>query len=226
MQPRQLSLGPRNTALRLLSLLILGCCACFVFAEEPAIVIRIDGDLRDWKNVPVLGRDAEWDAAEGASDLLSVSLWHDEEFLYLRITAAGRPDEQPIRSFRNCVYLDTDGDPSTGYAPAPYTLRRFGAEVLIQGEAALDQREGKFNGGEIKGLLVRALGDENKDIEMSLSRSAKFTDGSPIFHAHRVSLVITASVDQPPTGEVRDALPDAPEVLHYRIKDAPRPSAP
>jgi endonuclease/exonuclease/phosphatase family metal-dependent hydrolase len=79
-------------------------------AQTPGIVV--DGDFRDWSEVPVLQRDGG-DAPQSAVDFGDIRILTTDRHLYLSV-AMGRTVSLATLPGTFFVLVDRDGDPSTG----------------------------------------------------------------------------------------------------------------
>lgn len=69
--------------------------------------ITVDGDPSEWNGIPAIITDPDGDDA--FSDVVSVKITNDAEFVYFLVTFARQPTAEHV-----LLYLNTDGDHSTG----------------------------------------------------------------------------------------------------------------
>lgn len=86
-------------------------------------IINIDGNFSDWASVPVFASDPN-DAGGGSSDAQAVYLTSDGIYLYVRAQVWGTYSLGIV----NIIYLDTDYNVATGYAP---TWTAVGADYRL-----------------------------------------------------------------------------------------------
>src|SRR5262249_55084210 len=105
--------------------------------------INIDGNFSDWAGVPV----AYTQAPDTTSSIAYTNVYvaNDADYLYIRLAIA--TSDNPFQSFQN-MFFDTDSYIGTGFPVLGY----IGSEMLIQGGAAYDERNGKFNNGTVNSL--------------------------------------------------------------------------
>lgn len=104
--------------------------------------ISVDDSFGDWAGVPLLDTDP-LDNPSGV-DYGDVYAANDDNYLYLRFTlhAAGDPF-----TWQQNIFLDADNSPGTGFGASG-----LGSEMLIQGGAGYQEKNGGFNEGGIAGL--------------------------------------------------------------------------
>lgn len=170
--------------------------------------ITIDGTFSDWAGVPVAHEDPA-DAPE-AADYRRIWIANDEDFLYLRFTLESPQD--PFTANDN-LFVDADNDPSTGFAIL------VGSEMLVQGGAGYQERNGGFNEGGIDGLDWQgAPSGPGTEFEFRISRKARFAaDGSAVFVSPQIALVLEA---EDANFTRKETAPDA-EGLVYEFADRP-----
>jgi len=150
----------------------------YAFATAPPAgnfaTISIDGSFSDWSGVPVRASRA---ASGSEMDWATLQLANDGDYLYGRFTLHATPALPPFSEFQSNVFLDTDNNPATGFAPAGTSI---GSALMIQGGTGYDQRGGGFNEGTASGLdwLVAGAGTE---WEFRISRSAAYGGAVPVF---------------------------------------------
>ena len=145
--------------------------------------ITIDGDFSDWAGVPV----AYTQPADTTLSIAYTNIYvaNDENYLYIRFAIA--TSDNPFTSFQN-IFLDTDNDTATGYLAQGYV----GSEMLIQGGAGYDERNGGFNSGTVNGLGWQAApAAPAMEFEVSIARNATFnSDASPVFTNQTIALLL------------------------------------
>src|SRR5882672_4218379 len=104
--------------------------------------ITVDGNFADWTGVPVA-------YTQGPDTALSIAytniyLANDEQYLYIRFAIS--TSDNPFTSHQN-IFVDADNSVATGYGAGGYV----GSEMLIQGGAAYQEKNGGFNEGDING---------------------------------------------------------------------------
>lgn len=162
--------------------------------------IVIDGEMGDWRAVPVRHTDVE---SAAPVDLQRLWVAHDPHHLFLRVqldTALSLSEDNSL-----VLHLDTDDDPSTGRA-----VHGLGAEATWAfgrrtGTVDIDGRTIEV-GHDAVGLsalpTVRA-----RTFEVALDRSAR-PGGGPLFDGDRLRVVLTIDGDR---------LPDAEGGVGYRM---------
>src|SRR5688500_6334090 len=165
-------------------LLILTLFGGTVFAADAPSAfkhITIDGSFTDWAGVAPAFEDAA-DSPDSA-DYKAIYLAHDNDYLYIRFTLHA-PHEQ-FTSHEN-ILIDTDIDTATGFALF------LGSEMLIQGEAAYDERGGGFNEGGVNGLNWSAAPSGSRtDFEARVSRHATYaTDSARVFAGEIIAIIL------------------------------------
>lgn len=172
--------------------------------------ITLDGSFDDWAGVPAAYEDSE-DPGTWA-DFKSVYIVNDENYLYVRFILYA-----PFEGFsgHNNFYFDTDNDTGTGHGAI------VGAEMLIEGGAGYQEKNGGFNEGSVSGLdWAAAPSGSATDFEFRVSRSAKFdSDNTPVFNGDTIALVLEAT---DPQWNRADTAPDS-EGLVYTFASAPTP---
>jgi len=172
--------------------------------------INIDGSFGDWTGVPVAHEDPA-DSSTSA-DYRRIWIANDQEYLYLRFTLE-RPDN-PFTSNDN-IFIDADNDATTGFAII------VGSEMLIQGGAGYQEKNGGFNEGGINGLdWAAAPSGTGMEFEARISRRATFaSDGQPVFGNPLIALLLEA---EDSNFTRRETAPDG-EGLVYEFAEPPSP---
>lgn len=172
--------------------------------------IRVDGSFDDWIGVPLAYEDAA-DSATSA-DYRRVWLANDEEYLYVRFTTERAVN--PFTSHEN-IFVDADADSTTGFGMI------VGSEMLIQGGAGYQEKNGGFNEGGINGLDWQAApAGAGTQFEVRISRRAVYaSDGEPVFVGGAVALVLEA---EDANFARQETAPDG-EGLYYEFAEPPPP---
>jgi len=145
--------------------------------------VIIDGTFDDWAGVtPIYTGESNLPTATNFKDIY---VYNDAAYIYMRVTTWD-PTVLPI--FYNNFFFDTDNDPTTGY------ISWGGAEMLIQGGAGYQEKNGGFNEGEINGLdwsCEPAV--EATDFELRFSLGAKYaSDSQPVFTTNVINFIFDA----------------------------------
>ncbi|MEZ5966329.1 MAG: fibronectin type III domain-containing protein [Planctomycetota bacterium] len=115
--------------------------------------ITIDGAFDDWSSVVLAHTDPADVPDSSGPDWQSIWVTNDDTNLYVRFTSenAFNLDGSPNFGYsRTLVFIDTDDDPSTGYAVSG----SVGSELLVAGDSLYVQSAGNFNGGLLQPLSV------------------------------------------------------------------------
>jgi hypothetical protein len=169
--------------------------------------ILIDGSFDDWTEVPLAHADGV--DLPTASDYQNVFITNDASHIFIRVSLHAASD---LAIFYNNIFVDGD-NASTGYS------FRLGSEMLIQGGAGYQQKNGGFNEGGINGLdwAIQPTG-VGTDFEFRISRGATFAnDGLPVFTSSTIALVFDA---ESTSFQTVDTAPDSGALL-YTLFDAP-----
>lgn len=181
--------------------------------------IAIDGSFGDWVGVPLALEDPA--DAEDAADYRSIWVANDDQYLYVRFTLE-RP-ENPFTANDN-IFIDADADVATGFALI------IGSEMLIQGGAGYQERDGGFNEGSIDGLEWQAApSGTGIEFEARISRAARFaSDGTEVFQGNLIALLFEsedanfARKDTAPDGEgFSYEFAETPPALNGRVEVIP-----
>ena len=174
--------------------------------------ITIDGTFADWAGVPAAYEDVS--EPGNWADFKAVYVANDEDFVYVRFTLYA-----PFDGFtgHNNFYFDTDANAGTGHFAV------VGSELLIEGGAGFQQKNGGFNEGGVTGLdWAGAPTGTGTDFEFRVSRHAKFEgDQSPVFTQDTIALALEAT---DPNWSRADTIPDADGVM-YECAPPPPPLA-
>lgn len=169
--------------------------------------ILIDGSFDDWTEVPLAHADGV--DLPTASDYQNIFITNDASHIFIRVSLHAASD---LAIFYNNLFVDGD-NASTGYS------FRLGSEMLIQGGAGYQQKNGGFNEGGINGLdwAIQPTG-VGTDFEFRISRGATFAnDGLPVFTSSTIGLVFDA---ESTSFQTVDTAPDSGALL-YTLFDAP-----
>ncbi len=193
--------------------LLVGTCvalAAITAAAGSFKSITIDGSFDDWIGVPLAYEDPA--DSPTSTDYRKIWLANDEAYFYLRITV-DHP-EDPFTANDN-IFIDADGDASTGF------ILIVGSEMLLQGGAGYQERDGGFNEGGIDNLdWLSAPAGEGSEFEARISRQALYaTDGSPVFQSPLISLLFEA---EDANFTRQETAPDG-EGLAYEFAEPPPP---
>src|SRR5213593_3640723 len=147
--------------------------------------ITVDGDLSDWAGVPVANTQPP-DTTQSIA-YTNIYVANDENYLYIRFAISTSDD--PFTSRQN-IFIDADNNTATGFGAGGYV----GSEMLIQGGAGYQQKNGGFNEGAINGLdWAIEPGGVGTDFEFRIARGATYaSDDLPVFTAPAIGLVFDA----------------------------------
>lgn len=169
------------------------------FTSQPAPIV-VDGDGRDWTELPVRHDDA----GDGSGPTGIERLWvaHTERRLFLRLTV-----DAPINLEENndlTLYLDTDNDPKTGRSALG-----LGAEL----EWRFGERTGRLGAGETvehEDAGIASLPTVRADtFEIALDRSVE-PGGEVLFSGDSLRVALSSGGDR---------IPDADGGLGYVLSD-------
>ena len=151
--------------------------------------ISMTGNAEEWEYVMDHFDDNRTDGTHAVADIEKVYVTNDEDFLYIRVKFSELHAEViPFESGYFRLFLDMDADPSTGREEG-----QLGVEVMIEGSAAYDQRNGTWGTHPIyEEVTVKPFG-EDKDVEIRLSLDAKYADGGEIFTHHNIALMVSVT---------------------------------
>ncbi|HTA31624.1 MAG TPA: immunoglobulin domain-containing protein, partial [Candidatus Cybelea sp.] len=146
--------------------------------------ITIDGSFGDWVGVPLA-----YTAADGSSNAIqyeNVYLANDQANLYIRFTLYSPRPGALANSYDN-IFIDDDNNPVTGDH-----VSGIGSEMLIQGGAGYQEKNGGFNEGNVNNLGWNIAGSaDNLDFELSISLGATFAmDGTEVFSNSTIAIVL------------------------------------
>jgi len=170
--------------------------------------VVIDGSFDDWQGLaPIYSGDSNSPAASNFKDIY---VFNDASNIYFRITTW---DPTVLQIWYNNFFFDTDNDPTTGYGSWG------GAEMLIQGGAGYQEKNGGFNEGGINGVdWLCAPADTGTNFEFRISRAATYAnDNLPVFTTNVINFAFDAentsyqSVNRAPaTGSLSYTLVEPP----------------
>ena len=187
--------------------------------------ITVDGSFEDWAGVPPAYEDlafqddpryqADPTPFAGVTDLKSVYLAHDYQYLYVRLTlyAPGNPF-----TAQNNIFIDAD-NASTGFS----AFGLIGSEMLIQSGTGYQEKNGAFvddvTPNSIGGLdWAAAPAGDGTNFEFRISRKATYDfDNLPVFTGDTIAIVLEAENSHFAT---QDTAPDD-QGLVYTFTPAP-----
>ena len=144
--------------------------------------ISVDGSFGDWAGVPLLGSDP-LDNPSGV-DYGDIYVANDDNYLYIRFTlhAAAEPF-----GWQQNILIDADNNPGTGF-----TASGLGSEMLIEGGAGYQQKNGGWNEGGITGLgWAAAPAGAATQFELRVARTATYaSDNAPVFSGDTIALLL------------------------------------
>jgi len=146
--------------------------------------ITIDGLFNDWTGVPLA-----YTAPVGSTNAIQyedVYIANDESNLYIRFTLYSPRANAFANSYDN-LFVDADDNASTGFP-----VGGIGSEMLIQGGAGYQEKNGGFNEGAINNLGWAIAGSpDNMDFELAISRGATYaSDGTLVFTNGTIAILL------------------------------------
>src|ERR1043165_5446143 len=136
-----------NTAILLTVSLMLASSFAQLAVASDFKHITVDGSFEDWAGVAPAYEDLSFqddpafqaDPAPfaGVTDLKTIYLAHDDQYLYVRLTLYGPGD--PFTA-QNNIFIDSDNDSSTGFK----AFGLIGSEMLIQSGTGYQEKNGSF----------------------------------------------------------------------------------
>jgi hypothetical protein len=163
--------------------------------------ITVDGSFEDWAGVPPAYEDLAFQddpryqtdptPFAGVTDLKTIYLAHDEQYLYVRFTlyAPGNPF-----TAQNNIFIDADNNSATGFS----ALGLLGSEMLIQGGAGYQEKNGSF----VDDVTPNSIGaldwaaapnDVSTNFEFRISRHATYdSDSMPVFAGDTLAILLEA----------------------------------
>jgi hypothetical protein len=180
----------KHKSVHQLVLIIAGACFLGVGALAQVNVpgtfkqITIDGSFADWAGVPLA-----YTAAVGPTNAIqyeNVYIANDESNLYIRFTLYSPRPDAFNNSYDN-LFFDADDNLATGYA-----VGGIGSEMLIQGGAGYQEKNGGFNEGGINNLGWAIAGSpDDTDFELAISREATYaSDGTLVFTNGTIAILL------------------------------------
>jgi hypothetical protein len=170
--------------------------------------VLIDGSFTDWASLtPLYTSESNSPSATNWKDIY---VYNDSDYIYFRVTTW---DPTIVAIWYNNYFFDTDNNPATGY------LAWGGSDMLIQGGAGYDERQGGFNNGDVTGLNWACVPDgPATDFEFRISRSATYvSDGLPVFTTN----IINFAFDAENTSYVTVNRAPTTGVLSYTLIETP-----
>jgi len=169
--------------------------------------IAVDGSFGDWAGVPLLDSDPA-DNPTGV-DYSDIYVANDDNYLYIRFTI--HVSANPFTSAQN-IFIDADNNAGTGFG-----ANGLGSEMLIQGGAGYQEKNGGFNEGGITGLgWSAAPAAPGTQFEVRISRAATYvTDSTPVFSSGIIALILQSDASP------HEWSPSIP--LVYTFEAAPSP---
>jgi methionine-rich copper-binding protein CopC len=145
--------------------------------------VIIDGAFDDWAGVtPIYTGESNNPTVTNFKDIY---VYNDANYIYLRVTTW---DPTVLAIWYNNFFFDTDNDFTTG------NTGWGGAEMLIQGGAGYQEKNGGFNEGGIDGLdWLCEPAVEATDFELRFSRGATYaSDSQPVFTTNVINFAFDA----------------------------------
>jgi hypothetical protein len=175
----------------------------YAFASPPVVVptgyfalINVDGAAPDWAGIPAL---ASRSASGAPMDWSTLQLANDRNFLYGRFTLHAAPAAAPFSESPTNLFIDTDSNSATGFAPTSTSL---GSALMVQGGVGYDQRGGGFNEGTVNGVSWFLAGSGTA-WEFRVARAAVYAGGAAVFPQADIKLALQD--DRPTPGTVLGA---------------------
>src|SRR5208282_2784114 len=146
--------------------------------------ITIDGLFNDWTGVPLA-----YTASAGPTNAIqyeNVYIANDQTNLYIRFTLYSPRANAFANSYDN-IFIDADNNPATGFS-----VGGIGSEMLIQGGAGYQEKNGAFNEGGINGLGWAIAGSpDTTDFELEISLGATYaSDSTPVFTNSTIAILL------------------------------------
>jgi len=163
-----------------ISLMAAACLFCGDATAGTFKHITIDGSFGDWAGVPLLDSDPLDNPT--SVDYRDLYVANDDNYLYIRFTLHAAAD--PFTYLQN-IFIDADNNAGTGFSD-----NGLGSEMLIQGGAGYQEKNGLFNEGGINGLGWSAAPvGVGTQFEVRISRAATYaSDGTPVFTSGTIAL--------------------------------------
>jgi hypothetical protein len=191
--------------------------------------ITVDGSFEDWAGVPPAYEDpafaddpryqADPTPFAGVTDLKTIYLAHDDQYLYVRLTLYAPGD--PFTA-QNNIFIDADNDVATGFA----AFSLIGSEMLIQSGTGYQEKNGSF----VDDVTPNSIGaldwaaapaGVSTNFEFRISRKATYdSDSLPVFTGNTIAIVLEAENAH---FDPEDTAPDD-QGLVYSFTPAPPPA--
>ena len=112
--------------------------------------IAIDGNLDDWKDIPVLIEDPD-DVGEDNGDIKEVRIYSTEDTFYAMLTVYGTAAPQDALRYYYHILIDADNDLNTGFDNAMYEGNQTGVKNSIGADfyVQVGRRSGADDGIEV-----------------------------------------------------------------------------
>ena len=190
---------------------------CNISADEQVTVpevdtlpLVLDGDFSEWDDSRLGVEDPSGDGAAQGVDFGTVQIANDRDYLYLTVDLGIEVALNEERTFT--IYIDTDGDPSTGIK-----VEDLGVELTwdVGRQEGVHWVDGERKNVQTRNLNFRAAPTvDAQRFEIALSLSAEPSEGNPIFIGKPMDIVLrdTSRSDGdrvPDTGAVRFAVDPA-----------------
>jgi len=116
-------------------------------------------------------------------DYSDIYVANDDNYLYIRFTLHAAAD--PF-TFQQNIFIDADNTASTGYG-----ANGLGSEMLIQGGAGYQEKNGDSTKGHHWAALGCGTGRAGTQFEVRISRAATYAlDSTPVFSSGTIALVL------------------------------------
>lgn len=170
--------------------------------------IAVDGSFGDWAGVPLLDSDP-LDNAAGEVDYADIYVANDDNYLYIRYTLHAPKDPS---GWQQNILIDADNNAGTGLG-----ANGLGSEMLVEGGAGYQQKNGTWNEGLINGLgWSAAPAGAGTQFEVRISRAATYaSDSTPVFSSDTIALILESDASP------NEWAPNFP--LVYTFEAAPAP---
>ena len=210
----------RHLAFTIAGVCVLGFSACAqTIVPSTFKHITVDGSFGDWTGVPLA-----YTATEEPADAIqyeNVYIANDATNLYIRFTLYSPRPDAFANSYDN-LFIDADDNASTGYS-----VGGIGSEMLIQGGAGYQEKNGNFNDGYgINGLGWAIAGSpDSTDFELEISLGATYaSDSTPVFTNSTIAILLegdnSSYVNEefvPPSGGLVYTFASAPVALSTNL---------
>jgi len=175
----------RHLACTIAGVCVLGFSACAQTSVPSTFKhITVDGLFSDWTGVPLA-----YTASAGPTNAIqyeNVYIANDQTNLYIRFTLYSPRANAFANSYDN-IFIDADNNPATGFS-----VGGIGSEMLIQGGAGYQEKNGAFNEGGINGLGWAIAGSpDTTDFELEISLGATYaSDSTPVFTNSTIAILL------------------------------------